>query len=738
MNRRLACLIATVPLIVLVLLVGLAQPRPLVDLRNLVFDTYQRTKPRLYDPTLPVVIVDIDEASLRRLGQWPWPRTFVSDLIVRVIDMGAATVALDLVFAEPDRLSPEQLIATLPPGEMRDSLAATLSAVEPNDRVLARRITGVPVVLATVLTPTGAHDSQPRKAGIVIAGDDPRPFMPRFSRVTRPLDELSAAAAGLGAINWNPDDDQTVRRVPMVLTLGDTIVPGLAAETLRVAQGASTIILRASNASGAMDFGARTGLSAIRIGAFEIPVGAAGDVRVHYTKTDRRRFVSAADVMAGRLPRDAFDGRIVLVGTSAPGLMDLRATPVDPVVPGVEVHAQTIESILTRDMLVRPDWAIGAEVVAAVAVAALIALILPLGPALWGALAGAALIGGLGLASWWLHARHGLLLDASFPALSAAAVQASGLVALYRTEQRQKAQVRAAFGRFVAPTVVDRLAENPDALTLGGELRTLTVMFSDLRDFTRISEQYDAAGLANFMNEYLTPMTDIVLDHAGTVDKFIGDAVMAFWNAPLDVTDHAGKAARAALAMTDRLARLNMEWAARAEREGRPHVPVTAGFGLATGPCSVGNMGSSRRFDYSALGDDVNLASRLEAATRFYKVAILASQATRDAAPDLAWIEVDTVRVKGKLRPTRLYTLLGDTRLAASADFRSLADTVSAIHERTRTHNFAGARHACRDLRTTLPAELAAYLTSLEERLDALIASPPNADWDGIRVFETK
>jgi adenylate cyclase len=736
--RNTAYLGTTLPVVLALLIIGLWQPQPLADLRNLVFDAFQRQAPRIFDPSLPVRIIDIDEASLRELGQWPWPRTRIADLFDIATGQGAAAIGLDVVLSEADRLSPEAIIESLPPGPAREGLVPQLQGIEPHDRQLARRMAGAPVVLGVVLAPDGASHSLPRKLGVATAGDDPRPALPRFTGAVRPLDMLSETAKGLGALNWLPDDDQVVRRVPIVMALGDQIVPGFAAELLRVAQGASTIVVRGANASGHTAFGAASGVTAVKVGDFDIATGPMADVRVHFTPTDRRRFISAQDLLEGRVPAGTLDGHIVLIGTSAAGLRDTRATPIDAAVPGVEVHAQLIESVLTGDMLVRPDWALGLEIMLAFALALALVVIMPFGPALVGALIGFAAMAGLAATSWLAYRHGGLLLDAAFPILGIGLVQALGLVALYRGEQRQRAMVRQAFGRFVAPAVVDRLAENPAALTLGGEMRVLTVMFSDLRNFTSISEQYDAAGLTAFMNEYLTPMTDIVLDERGTVDKYIGDALMAFWNAPLDVPDHAARATRAALAMVTQLERLNEGWAAQAAREGRPHVRVTAGFGLATGPCSVGNMGSLRRFDYSALGDDVNLASRLEAATRHYGLASLAAEATRNAAADFAWLEVDRVRVKGKTRATTLYTLVGDERMAKDEEFLRLASTVTQIHKLRRAREFAAARAACTGVERIAPASLHGFVAHLIADLEKLMAKPPGPDWDGIRTFETK
>ncbi|WP_238123629.1 MULTISPECIES: CHASE2 domain-containing protein [unclassified Xanthobacter] len=690
------------------LLAGLAllvlEPAVMGDVRNDLFDAYQRADPPPFDADLPVRIVDIDDAALARVGQWPWPRTTLARLVDQLAAAGAAVVAFDMVFAEPDRLDPARIAAELP-AEIRPRLAALLADREPSDARLARAFAAVPTVLGAVLTqgPGGAY---PVKWGLAVAGDDPVAQLPHFSGAVAPLPEFAQAAAGIGALNWLPDRDQVVRRVPLLLDLDGRLVPGLAAEALRVAQGASTYLVRATGASGESAFGAARGLVSVRIGAFTIPADAAGAVRVRFGASDPHRFVSAADVLEGRLADDAMAGRIVLVGTSAAGLKDTRATPIAAALPGVEVQAQLLEHMLRGARLVRPDWARGAELALAALLGLGLALALPRVPALAAGAGVALVLGALAAGSWLAFRRADLLLDPMGPAATALLVYGVGVLALYRQEQRQKAWVRAVFGRFVAPAVVARLAEAPDRLALGGETRELTILFCDLRDFTTLSETLDAQALTRFMNAYLTPMTEVVLAHGGTIDKYIGDAIMAFWNAPLDEPAHARKAALCALALVRRLEALNADWRAAAEREGRVWRPVRCGVGLATGPCCVGNLGSEQRLEYSCLGDDVNLASRIEGATKGFHTDILVSEATRAAAGSLAFLEVGALTLKGKSRPSRLFLLAGDAAFASSEGFRLLAQR----HQHLLATQAAGERAAVR----ALAAELA---RSAPERL---------------------
>lgn len=691
-----------------------ADPAPLQDLRNGLFDLYQRAAPRPYDPDLPVRIVDVDDASLARIGQWPWPRTTVAELTQQLAGLGAAAVAFDMVFSEPDRLDPAAVVKLLPP-EARAPAEAALAGRDSSDRQFATALAASPSVLGTILT-HGRDGTIPEKWGMASAGDDPRGFVPRFSGAVAPLPELAAAARGIGALNWLPDRDQVVRRVPILLGLGGKLVPSLSAEALRVAQGASTYVVRASNASGDQAFGTKSGITAVKIGALDVATDAWGEVRVRFSATDPRRFLSAADVLDGKVPAGEVEGRIVLVGSSAPGLMDTRATPLDAAVPGVEVQAQLIEHIVAGARLVRPDWARGAEIVLTGLVGLLLALALPRVSAPVAGVLGLAVVAALGAGAWFAFTRFDLLLDPMGPGAAVLGVYGMGVLALYRDEQRQKKWVRSVFGRFVSPKVVERLAENPERLVLGGETREITILFCDLRDFTSLSETMDAQALTRFMNAYLTPMTEVVLNFGGTIDKYIGDAIMAFWNAPVDDPDHARNAALCALAMSERLDALNEEWRRAAEAEGRPWHPVRCGVGLATGPCCVGNLGSAQRLEYSCLGDDVNLASRIEGATKSMRVDILVSEATRAAAGDLAFLEADLLMLKGKSKASQLYVLAGDAAFAQSQAFSRLEAQHAALMDAYGAGTFDVAAPLARELAVSAPPRLARFYGLYAER----------------------
>src|SRR5262245_47405259 len=336
-------------------------PVPVARLRLLAFDTYQQLQPRKYDPGVPVRIVDIDEASLTRLGQWPWPRSLIADLTQKLMQAGAAVVAFDLVFVERDRMSLSDFIKRLPKDTTLEALTSKLVEPPPGDHMLAEAIAAAPAVLGFIATPQAAGVHPALHAGFATAGDDARQFLPVFAGASASIAELQQVAKGSGALNWIPEYDQIVRHLPLLIRLGDQIYPSLAAEAIRVAQGASSYLIKASGASGEKGFGAKTGLTHVRIGSAIVPTAAEGQMWLRFSHSDRRRYIPAWSLLENKVSREEIDGRIILVGTSAPGLFDLRATPLDAAIPGVEIHAQAIEQILLGEHLRRPDFATVAE-----------------------------------------------------------------------------------------------------------------------------------------------------------------------------------------------------------------------------------------------------------------------------------------------------------------------------------------------------------------------------------------
>ena len=709
-------------------------------LRLVAFDHYQQIAPEKYNPDLPVRIVDIDEKSLAMIGQWPWPRTIVRDLLLGLASKGAAVVAFDVLFAEPDRTSIEAIVKQLPP-DQASAVAAATAGQPSNDELFAEALKDTPSVLSIALGDGLSTTLQP-KAGFAFGGDDPRPFLLAFNAASQNLPELQEAAHGIGAFNWVADRDQIVRRVALMFRLNDSFVPSLAAEALRVAQGATTFVLKASNASGETAFGQSTGLNHIKIGDIVVPTDDAGGVYLKFHHFNKASYIPAWKVLAGEVPQEDIEGRIILVGTSVPGLLDLRATPLDASVPGIDIHAQVIEHLLTGQFLERPDYALALEQFIILAVGIMLALALPRVSATTSGIIGLLTIGLVLLGGWAAYEYANLLLDSAYPALALGIIIATITIYTYHTAERQRSQIRYAFGQYLAPALVEQLANSPEKLVLGGEEREMTMLLSDVRGFTTICESYknDPQAVTALINRLLTPLTNVIVSHEGTIDKYMGDAVMAFWNAPLAVPDHELKACTAALEIMDRLAVLNRERQAEADAAGQPFLPMRIGVGINTGRCLVGNLGSDLRFNYSVLGDPVNLAARLEGQTKTYGVPSIIGPKTGEKAKEkFAIVELDLVTVKGKTEPETIYALLGPQEVLSDGRFQELRKLWSTMIYCYRSRDWEGALEAielCRSAEDNFG--LGVPFDLYFKRIKAFQESAPPADWTGVFVAETK
>lgn len=716
-----------------------------------VFDQYQRSSPRAWDPEVGVRVLDLDDESLGRLGQWPWPRTQLAELIGRVAGH-VRVVAFDMVFPEPDRTSPREVARSLP-ASMAD-VRARLMSLPDSDAVLARAITaagkaGTSVVMGFSLTPEAGPMPQVKRT-VSVSGPDVRPLLPVYKGAVVNRPAIEAALHGNGSINATIDLDGIIRRVSLVFRAEGELVPSLSLEALSLAAGSEqSYMLKSVGGSGERVLRGDAGIVALRVpapeGALLIPTDYTGAVWLHYAGSQAPRTVPAWKVFEKGFDPASLGGGILFVGTSAAGLKDLRATPLNPTAAGVELHAELAEQVMTGHYLERPDYAESVEKSFFIGLGLLLIVLMRRLGAVWCAVLTAASVG----ASIWLSWRafngdffdKRLLFDPVLPSLVVLAVYISSSLIGYLRNEAEKRQVRGAFSRYMSPDLVEQLAKDPSRLKLGGEMREMTLMFSDIRGFTTISEQFDAHGLTNFINRYLTPMTQLVLDHKGTIDKYMGDCVMAFWNAPLDNPNHVVDACRAALAMRRDLKTLNEVWRAEAEAEGRKFIPIHAGIGLNSGPCCVGNMGSDMRFDYSVLGDDVNLASRLEGQSKSYGVDIVIGPKTRDAAPGFASLELDLIRVKGKTVPVHIFTLLGDTALAADPAFKALGEKHSRLLAAYRGQRWDEAEGLLKECAAQAEAQglgLAKLYHLYEERLAACRAEPPPPDWDGVFTATTK
>jgi adenylate cyclase len=695
-------------------------PEPFQRLSGLVFDLYQQLRPR-QDASGAVAVVDIDEASLNARGQWPWPRSDLARLVHRLGELGAATIAFDMLFSEPDRTSLRQAAESLRAAGAEVRLP---EALPDNDELLAAAFARNRVTAGFALSDFVEATPPPPKAGFAFAGDDPSLYLFSFRGGIANLPVLNEAAAGLGSLTFPPNADGIARMVPLVARGAGQLYPTLAVEALRVAQGAGSVIIRATGASGEANTG-RPAMTALKVGALEAPTGPRGEFRIYFSGLPQVPLISAArlfdDAALPDLAKE-ISGRIVLVGSSALGLRDQVATPLSPVVAGVLVHAEIIDQILAGSFLTRPDWAPGAEAAgAALLTAILLAGLLLVGPLLGAGLA-LLLMSAAAAASWLAFAQGALIFDPILPGLSVLAVYVAVTALLLLLTDRERQFVRRAFAHYLAPALVERLADDPSALSLGGENRELTVLFSDIRGFTTLSENLDPHSLTRLLNRFLTPMTDVLLASGATIDKYIGDAVMAFWNAPLATPDHPRHACLAALAMLDALKDLN--------RDEGPELKI--GIGLNTGLCCVGNLGSERRFSYSAIGDAVNVAARAESLTKLYGVSVLLTEHTARHVRDMALLELDLVRVAGRNEPLAVFALLGDACRATGADFQALSAVHGLFIEAYRSGDLSAAAQCLDQLGRLGFDELRTLHALYAERLAHLEARPPSGAWDGV------
>jgi adenylate cyclase len=636
------------------------------------------------------------------------------------------------VFAEPDRLNPDVAADTI--RNLDEETRAKLRALPSNDQILADAMRRSRVVLGESGLPyvLSEYDNTLPLTGLAMLGEEPQPFLLNFPGLLRNVHVLEKAAAGRGLFTIKTERDGIVRRVPMMMQAQGATMPSLSFEVLRVATGTDTIFIKSEKA----------GIKSIAVKGFEVPTDRNGQLWVHFARHDPSIYVSAVDVLEGRVAPEMIARKLVLIGTSAVGLLDVKTTPIDPVMPGVEIHAQVLESALTRAVLSQPTYAIVAEFCAAIVLGILVIAFAPLfGPVTLvavGALFATLLVG----TSWYFYTQHRLLIDFTYPLLSTTSIYLTLIFTSFVREQAQRRQIRSAFGQYLSPALVAQLAQSPEKLVLGGEEREMTIMFSDVRGFTTISESYkhDPQGLTALMNRFLTPLTNAILARKGTIDKYMGDAIMAFWNAPLDDREHQLNACEAAVDMLERIDVLNKQRELEAQEGGHAYIPLNVGVGLNTGVCVVGNMGSDLRFDYSVLGDSVNLASRLEGQSKEYGFPIIVGSKTALAVKDkFAILELDFIMVKGKKEPEVIYAIAGREDTAQSGRFQRLRNLTIEMLACYRSRDWEGALAAIERGRRTDEAHVLELLYNLyETRILGYQKNPPPEDWNGAFALLTK
>jgi adenylate cyclase len=680
-----------------------------------------------------IVIVDIDEKALAEVGRWPWSRNQVARMMDQLFDhYGVAVVGFDVVFAEPDTSSGLQELEALSRGALSKDVGfrkvVSRSRQRLNyDALLASRLRNRPVVLGYYF----GNEAQDKSR---ISGLLPPPVLTRDAFVhgitTIPvkfgyganIPVLQKAAGTGGHFNPDPDSDGVSRRVPMLQQYQGNYYESLSLAVLRAMFGQPDI-------EAGFPSGKNPLLEWLQVADMWIPVDSSSSALIPYRGNQGSfRYISAGDILKGKVKEEIMEGAIVLVGTTAPGLMDLRSTPVSAVYAGVEIHANMIAGILDKTIRHSPSYAHGADLVSLVLGGSLLTLCLPLLGPLWSLSLTLAVLVTAGLINFvaW---RSGLVLPLASQLLLFPTLYVFNASYGFLVESRTKRQITGLFGQYVPPQIVSTMSKNPQQFTMEAEQREMTVLFTDVVGFTTISEKLTPKELATFMNEYLTAMTAIIYEYGGTVDKYIGDAIMAFWGAPLHDPDHARHAVEAALAMRKRMITLQQEMTV----QGFPEIKI--GIGINSGQMRVGNMGSSFRVAYTVMGDAVNLASRLEGLTRQYDTWIVVGQETQKRVTGYIWRELDLVRVKGKQEPVAIFEPCG---LESELEEHYIidVDSFNAVITAYRNQDWKVADDMLQVLINHKP-DRKLYQFYLN-RVSQYRQEPPPAGWDGVCTFTTK
>jgi len=665
-----------------------------------------------------VVIIDIDERSIKELGQWPWERNKVAAILQNLADAGAGVVGLDIVFAEPDNSSPAKIVQEL-------GLELEVE-VEDYDYTLAATIANTPTIPGYIFI-MQEDDLEPLDGPSIPAifiergKPDEVEYLSRPYRPVLNIPLIQDNAYSSGFFNTIPDASGMIRSVPLAMKYEGVVYPSLSMEMIRIASQANRVTV---------NYDPEIGVQSIQSGDVEVPTDRFGRIFVNFRGPSHTfPYLSAVDIYKGDFNPEEVAGKFLLVGTSAAGLLDLRAMPFDSVYPGVEIHANVIDNILAGDYISSPSWVIGLDLFIIFIVGILFSLVLAYTGALTSLLAALIFAGGLGYLNYYMLFSEGIAFNIFFTIVLMVFLNYTiANVINYFLETRQKEFIKAKFANKVSPAVVDDILKNPSGDILEGKDREVTIFFSDVRGFTSISEAMGSPKrLIDFLNEYMTPMTDIVVSYHGTVDKFIGDAIMAFWNAPNDVANHADAALKASIDQIKALGPLNERLVA----EGKPEIHI--GIGLNTGIATVGEMGSAMRSDYTIIGDAVNLASRLEGLNKPYGSQIIISEFTKaQLTGEYIIRDLDLVRVKGKEEPVQIFEVL-DYGVATGELANEFARYEEALAN-YRKGSFESALEQFKTLRSKSDHEL--YHMYID-RCEHYLEHPPEG-FDGVFTFTTK
>ena len=677
------------------------------------------------EPSPVPIVIDIDEKSLKEFGQWPWARYMFADLLIALYEYGVQAIGVDILMAEPDRTSPNLWSRQL---ETQFGIEPEIIGLPPelmdNDDYLASVLEQLPVVMSAQVTDNAADEasSRPRSFPITEMRAPGAPelveFLPRGTGIIMPIPKIAEASAAHGLMNAEGDTDSIFRRVPLFLAFEDMPIAGLALSTLALGAGDKSIVVRVSP----------DGPESVKVAGVDIPVSHGGTMPVAFRGGGRiMPIYSAADVINGEIDPDLLAGRIAFVGSTTAGLKDLRSTPFDNDYPGLELHAAAVDTILSKRFIREPSWIPGVTFLM-ILISGLISLALFsfARPQI------AFPIGAVMAAGVWFGCRHmmvgmGIYITPLYTLLSIFLQAFSAFSLRFWLEEKEKRVLRKAFANYVSPEIVGQIVESGSVSSLQGEQRNISVLFTDLRGFTSLTEKMEPTQVVSMLGSYFTPMTSIVRDSMGTLDKFVGDALMAFWNAPLDVPNHPAVAVASLLDMHTALEKLNDEI------EPQYGVRLRMGGGIHTGDAHVGNMGTAELMDYTAIGDTVNTASRLEGMCAKYGVGIVISGDTAERCDERFVLKpVDLVRVKGRKTGIPIYTVL------AREDGENVQDELALWKEAFKLYidgDFRSSGKICSELLGRRPEEKLYQIFS--ERTAAMAEHAPD-NWDGVFTYESK
>ena len=692
------------------------------DLRLTSFDTLQVLFPRVTLEDDPVIVIDIDDESLNRLGQWPWSRNALASLTAKT--QLSAVTGFDIVFAEPDRTGSKELQEMY---KQEPELVKILEKTADHDETFASSIKDhgtVVLGLAPNNNKTIYYDNQ--KFGLVTQGDDAKQFVPQYKGLQKNIALLEDASAGLGSMSIG-NNDSIVRTIPTFETINDKLIPSFPLELVRVAIGASTYQIKASNASSEEAFGEATGINHVKLGGLVMPTNPDGSLWIYPTPSKNLNIIPAWKVLNDEYDSSYFEGKITIVGTSASGLFDLRSNAIEQNVPGVTIVAQFVQQIFSNTFLKRPDWLLGLEFLAGLVISVLMTIIIQRNGPVGGLAVFVLGNGSVVYASYYFFINHQYLVDPISPLVICLVAYLVITFFNFLFTELERSKVRTAFSQYLTPAMVEKLAQSSESLVLGGERKEMTFLFSDIRGFTAISEKYqkDPEGLTDLINQVLTVLSNEILATEGTIDKYMGDCIMAFWNAPTDQPDHRDRALQAAFAMQKALTNLNLELE-RSEQE-----MLSVGIGINSGQCIVGNMGSEDRFDYTVLGDAVNLASRLEGQCSHYGFEMILGEETAKTLQGHQIVELDMLAVKGKTEPVKIYTALENLN---DSNFIKDHNQFLSFY---RAQQWVEALDHIKKYQSQIN-EFGIYYDLFLRRIDELKENPPENDWQGVFIADFK